>query len=956
MVTTMNFCMWGFTMKRILFKISLLMVLFIIFINLMANALSIKENNLVIDEVANICSYDDYIAKNSNGNPIKPIHIDGNGHSFASQNIKLSENNDKAVYTPENSEIEWNFEAVEGLYTIKINYYPEKGKSVAAERAVLINGEIPFSEASSLILNRIWEDDTIKKDVYGNEIRPTQIESPMWVEDYIYESMGYYSEPLRFYFKNGSNKLKLKALKEPISIRSIDLIPLKQTLTYNEVKNQYQQNGYREAKEDLFIIEAENSSYKSDPTLYPMSDMSSPSTSPYEPFVQRINKIGGYRWQNPLQFIVWDIEVKESGLYKIALKQRKNISKGLNSYRKLYIDNEIPFREAQNLSFGFSNKWQMTVLGNSEPYLFYLEKGKHQIKIETTLGDMAEILKEAKKSLLALNNIYRKILVVTGPVPDLLRDYDFEGTMPEVIAEIKVQAEILSKLSDKLFSLTNEKGNSFAILDTNVRTLKLMIKDPESIAKNLNYFKGNIGSLGGWLNTASQQPLELDYIVIAAPKAKLPNAEKGLLSDIQYNVVSFLSSFFIDYNSVGDMKKENKNDKQAISVWIGTGRDQYQTLKGLINDSFMSKNGIRVKLELVNNGTLLPATVAGIGPDLAISIPSGEPVNFALRNAVKNLNEFADYNEVARRFSPEALVPYKLNEKVFALPETQIYPMLFYRKDILSELGLKVPNTWDDVIAMISLLNKNNLQFGLPANIQTYFSFLLQNGGSLYNDQGSKTTFNNEAGVIAFKKWTNFYINYSLPQTFDFQNRFRTGEMPVAIADYSLFNNLAVSAPEIKGLWDFSLIPGTRKIDNTIDRSNCLTTTGCMILSSTKQVDNSWDFLKWWTSEDTQTRFGREMESIMGPSARYATANLESFEKLPWTASQLNILNEQLKLSKSIPEVPGGYFTPRHLNNALRAVVLHNENAKDTLLDYSYIINEELKGKRIEFGLSINEN
>ena len=38
----------------------------------------------------------------------------------------------------------------------------------------------------------------------------------------------------------------------------------------------------------------------------------------------------------------------------------------------------------------------------------------------------------------------------------------------------------------------------------------------------------------------------------------------------------------------------------------------------------------------------------------------------------------------------------------------------FYRKDILSELGLNIPRTWEDVMEVIPELQKRNMNFGLP--------------------------------------------------------------------------------------------------------------------------------------------------------------------------------------------------------------------------------------------------
>ena len=48
------------------------------------------------------------------------------------------------------------------------------------------------------------------------------------------------------------------------------------------------------------------------------------------------------------------------------------------------------------------------------------------------------------------------------------------------------------------------------------------------------------------------------------------------------------------------------------------------------------------------------------------------------------------------------------------------------------------------------------------------------------------------------------------------------------------------------------------------------------------------------------------------------------------------------------PEVPGGYFTGRHLNNAFRSVVYRNTDSTETLLEYVKVINEEIDEKQRE--------
>lgn len=117
--------------------------------------------------------------------------------------------------------------------------------------------------------------------------------------------------------------------------------------------------------------------------------------------------------------------------------------------------------------------------------------------------------------------------------------------------------------------------------------------------------------------------------------------------------------------------------------------------------------------------------------------------------------------------------------------------------------------------------------------------------------------------------------------------------------------------------------------------------------------DDAWEFMKWWASADAQVRFGRELEALLGASARYATANVNAFNQLAWNADDIEVLNEQWSQTVGIPEVPGGYYTGRHITNAIRKVINDKDDPRETILDYSITIDEEIAKKRAEFGLSV---
>jgi len=371
-------------------------------------------------------------------------------------------------------------------------------------------------------------------------------------------------------------------------------------------------------------------------------------------------------------------------------------------------------------------------------------------------------------------------------------------------------------------------------------------------------------------------------------------------------------------------------------------------------------------VKLVQADAILTAVVAGNGPDIVLSVSGWFAVNYAMRNAVEDLTQFPDFEEVVKPFYPSILEPLTYNNGirtgVYGMPETQNFNLLFYRTDIMEELGLEIPNTWEELIAELPTIQGNSLTVALPypdialADISVLDSMIFQNGGSIYDADAKHTVIDSEAGVAAFKQYTSLYNDYGLPTVFDFVSRFRSGEMPMGIASYATYNTLMVSAPEIRGLWDFTLIPGTRQEDGSIDRTAQTDGLCCMMIATDDEhvKQNAWEFIKWWVSDEAQVRFGREMESVLGASARYQTANRDALRQLAWSNSQLKILEEQMSHTRGFPEIAGGYSTTRHITNAIRRVINTKEDPRETLLNYARTINEEIRIKRREFNLPVD--
>ncbi len=880
------------------------------------------------------------------------------------------------VYTADTNYTTWKVTVPEeGMYNILLDYKTVDSRGVDIERAVYINGELPFAGAATLRFSRLWTDDpsdfaedgSFRKDNQGNHIRPSQVERFDWQQAYCVDDMGYTIDPYQFYFQAGENTISLEAVNEPVILRSIKLVPVKPHQDYAAyTAAQPQVEMSEEAKSWSCTLQGEAADLRSSPSLYPRYDHASPATEPYDVSKTVFNYIGGDPWNNAGQWIEWDFEVPEDGYYNITVKARQTYQRGALSCRALYLDGEIPFEDLTEISFAYDTAWKMHTLAdeNGVPYRFFLKAGKHSVRLQATLGAMGGILKDMEASIFRLNQIYRKVLVLTGVSPDRFRDYNLAKVYPEVIEAMELESKRLYKLVDDTVALTGQKSDRIAVAQTLAVQLEQFLERNERITQSFSNFKDNITSLGTAMQNMAETKLDVDLIIISGENAKLPKYNDGFFARTAHEVRACVASYFVDYNALGDVYSEDADD--LIEVWLVAGRDQSTVLKTMVDDSFTPVSGIKVNVKLVAADAILNAVMAGNGPDVILTVDGWFAVNYAMRNAVEDLTQFEDFEEVIKPFYASAIEPLTYDNGthagVYGLPETQIFSVLFYREDVLEELGLEVPQTWEDIIAILPTIQGNNMSVGVPfpdisnVDMSGFNALIYQNGGAIYSPDKQRTVIDSEAGVAAFKFYTSLYNDYGLPTVFDFVSRFRSGEMPVGVGQYTLYNTLTVSAPEIRGLWDFTLYPGTLKEDGTIDRSVHANGACCMMVATDDEnmKRNAWEFMKWWVSAEAQTRFGREMESVLGSSARYTTANTEALEQLAWSADQLKVLKEQQKWARGFPEIAGGYSTTRHMTNAIRKVINDKDDPRETLLTYTRTINEEIKIKRREFNLPID--
>ncbi len=876
--------------------------------------------------------------------------------------------------------LEWTIEVeFDGIYELQFNYLCLGGNETKIQRRLRIDGRVPYEEANNLCLYRafreeVQEDGKMRVNAIGDEVWPHQTELRLWQTARAVDQQAIYVDPLRFYLTEGTHTVSLEYVDQPVVLGKISFLPPRTYPSYAERLEQWKQKAPVPLDADICIkIQGENSAWRSENVIRRESD-SDPLTEPRSGISRVLNVVGGYRWRLGNAAVTWQVEIGESGLYTISVKALQNVDPGMPSYRQISIDGEIPFDEMRLYSFPYDSNWYGETLHapDGTPYCFYLEEGVHTITASVKLGPIGEIMQRTEKDVTYLGRVQREIVKITGTDPDYNYEYDLYRTMPELSGQLSYLSGRLSESADLLKSISSEttsmENNFHQIIDQ----LNFFAEDVDRIPRALSDLDNAQTNLGTYISSIEKCPLSVDYLILTSPENTVDVDTSNLWQRFKVTAENFAGSFTKDYDSVGLIVDEKDDtDYQVLNVWIARGTEWGEILKDLADEDFTPRTGIVVNLHVLPSGqlstgsinTILLSVASGTAPDVALSVEYNLPNEFAFREAAVDLSKFADYEQVASRFYASSMIPYQYKGGVYALPETMDFTVMVYRRDILSELGVELPETWTDMYQkVLPRLYEQSMSFSMPVDtsvssnspgaLRGFTMLLLQMGGAYYRDGGAMSALDTPEAYSAFKTWTDLYANYGIDEESNFFTRIRTGTTPIGIGNYTMYLQLLTSAPELYGRWSISPVPGTVQADGRVLHTVGTTaSTANMILSQSTKQEAAWEFLKWWTSEDVQARYGRELEAILGTGARWNTANVNAFFALPWDLNDEKVIRAMLDAAEEQLIVPGGYFTGRHIINAWNRVVINNENARDALEKAVKDINKELRNKRQEFGL-----
>jgi ABC-type glycerol-3-phosphate transport system substrate-binding protein len=322
------------------------------------------------------------------------------------------------------------------------------------------------------------------------------------------------------------------------------------------------------------------------------------------------------------------------------------------------------------------------------------------------------------------------------------------------------------------------------------------------------------------------------------------------------------------------------------------------------------------------------------------------------------LRKFDDFDSFIRIYSPGSFLSYIVNDSAYAIPETQDFWVTFYRKDILDSLGIPIPDTWNDVIEILPELQRYGMNFNTPLSggaggkgFLATAPYIFNYGASLYSEDGFSTGLESDQAIKAMKFMAESFTIYGMPlETASFYDSFRYGDLPLGVSNFTDYIKLMTAAPELNGLWGISPYPATVLEDGTKLRYATGSAQAAILFADSEMPEESWQFMKWWMSTETQVDFQQQLILNYGMDYLWNSANLEAFQYSAIPEEHRAVILEQWKWLQEPAKAPGSYMLEREISNAWNRIVFDGVNPRIAIDESIIIVNREITRKMEEFG------
>lgn len=314
---------------------------------------------------------------------------------------------------------------------------------------------------------------------------------------------------------------------------------------------------------------------------------------------------------------------------------------------------------------------------------------------------------------------------------------------------------------------------------------------------------------------------------------------------------------------------------------------------------------------------LLTAVVGDLPPDVS-QMGTTWMAEFATLKTLEPLEPYIAQSQTIQKdkFFEGSWNTNVVGQTVYGVPWYVDTRVLFYRKDLLAEVGFnRAPQTWEEFKQASKLLTKDLNNDGkidrygvtLPArDWGVLLPFVWENGGDVFHPESPEYE-------EALRYYASFFHENLTPSgraaDMDIFQAFRTGFYPMFISGPWMVELIAKELPDLEGKWGVSMMPAKKKRTSFVGGSNLV------MFRGSKDKEYAWKFIEFMSRTETQLEWHKLLKSLPSVKEAWKDPALSGHE-------MLNVFGRQMEDTQAPPTVPEWEQIANFINNRMEAVIL----------------------------------
>ncbi len=385
--------------------------------------------------------------------------------------------------------------------------------------------------------------------------------------------------------------------------------------------------------------------------------------------------------------------------------------------------------------------------------------------------------------------------------------------------------------------------------------------------------------------------------------------------------------------SAGDVDSVQLTRPVELLFWHRqTGESEI--LQQQLIDEFMAANpNIRIKAETLGDydklyQKTLSAIQANAAPDLVAAYES-QAAEYYEAGALVPFDEYIKSTKYGltqaqvRDYIPSFLEATKFAQyggKSLTFPYTKSDLVMYTNMEALRSLGFDAPAaTWDEFLAHCrKAVSLNRQCYAMSIDASTFAAIVYSNGGSLVNEQGTKSRLDEPAVTKTMQLYETLgreKLAYQIQGTDD-QNDLLSGKAVYMIRTSTALPRLAAGFGD-NSRWDVSIIPqGT-----TDKKATVLFGANISIMKSTPEKQlAAWTFIKYLSQPEVTARWGLHPSNGYFPLRQSALEKPEAIQFLEENP-HFKTAFEIARVAQVEPSARGWQEVRRLIQDSLTAIV-----------------------------------